>query len=184
MSRTRGRPGLGEGLALDDILAAAFAQLDESGRQGLTMRGVATRLGVTPMSLYHHVENRAALLRSMAEQVYAQVLDDSDDTLPGRAQVRSLLMRYVEAVLRYPQLTLAIFTEPQAFDGLAQQITERLTALLTTLTAQPLLWRDILVDHAHGCGVALALSAPLGDNTAALAAYGQALDRLLAQPLD
>jgi hypothetical protein len=41
--------------------------------------------------------------------------------------------------------------------------------LLAALTDAPLAWRDILVDHAHGSGLARAAQAP----------YRQALDRLL-----
>lgn len=43
------------------IAAAALAVADARGVKGFTMRAVAEALGVTPMALYHHVENKAAL---------------------------------------------------------------------------------------------------------------------------
>jgi hypothetical protein len=88
------------------------------------------------------------------------------------------LTRYYDAVVTHPQLTLAIFAEPAAFAGASREITDRLTELLAALTPAHLLWRDILVDHAHGSG--LALIAARGD-TARVEAYRQALDCLLAQ---
>lgn len=156
MTRPRGRPAHGNGVARDDILTTALTLLDESGGHGLTLRALATRLGVTPMSLYHHVGDHAGLLRALSDRVYAEVSESVDEPADHRAQIRGLLTRYYRAVGRHPQLTLAIFATPEAFAGVTCQITDRLTTLLAAITAEPVLWRDILVDHAHGSGVALA----------------------------
>ena len=43
------------------IAAAALAVADAEGAAGFTMRAVAQALGVTPMALYHHVQDKAAL---------------------------------------------------------------------------------------------------------------------------
>lgn len=179
MNRPRGRPAGGAGVTRETILSAALALLDEDGAS-LAMRALATRLGVTPMSLYHHVGDRAGLLQALCERVYGAVLDGHEAGPDARAQVRTLLVRYHDAVGRHPQLTLAIFAEPAAFAGTAQRITEHLTGLLATLTPEPRLWRDILVDHAHGSG--LALCAARGDVAqleAMRAQYGRALDCML-----
>lgn len=180
MTRPRGRPAQGIGVALHDILTAALALLDEGGGQGLTMRALASRLGVTPMSLYHHVKDRAGLLRALSDRVYGEVLDGTGSYLDPQEEVRELLVRYYDAVGRHPQLTLAIFAEPEAFAGVSRQITDRLTALLATFTPEPVLWRDILIDHAHGSG--LALTSVRGDKKQIgnmREQYQQALDRLL-----
>lgn len=160
MTRARGRPVQGSGVTADEVLKEALALLDESGGQGLTMRALATRLGVTPMSLYRHVGSRDELLRALSDQVYADVLAPTRSfdakSSPGPAAViTSLLTRYHGAISKHPQLTLSIFSAPKAFAGVAREITDRLTALLGELTDQPRLWRDILVDHAHGSGLAL-----------------------------
>lgn len=180
MSRPRGRPAHGSGVARDDILATALAMLDEGGGQGLTMRSLASRLGVTPMTLYHHVEDRAGLLRALSDRVYGEVLEVPGDAGDPIAEVRALLVRYHDVVGRHPQLTLAIFSEPQAFAGVTRQITERLDAMLATVTRDFVLWRDILVDHAHGSG--LAIVSGRGDSLqvdALRERYAQALDCLL-----
>ncbi|GGY60818.1 hypothetical protein GCM10007387_49290 [Pseudoduganella albidiflava] len=175
-------------MARDAILAAALALLEEGNGAGLTMRGLAARLGVTPMSLYHHVADRTALLVALSDMVYGEVMVPPDATGSAagppeecRAELRALLVRYHDAVGRHPQLTLAIFAEPAAFAGVTRRITERLETLLAMLTPAHLLWRDVLVDHAHGSG--LALMAARGDAQAAAAMreqYGRALDCLLA----
>ena len=180
MTRPRGRPARGQGVTRDAILDAALALLDEDGDAGLTMRSLAARLGVTPMSLYHHVTDRAGLLRALSDRLYGGVLQGVDEAGGPVEGIRMVLTRYYDAVITHPQLTLAIFVEPAAFAGASREITDRLTALLAALTPAYLLWRDILVDHAHGSG--LALIAARGDAArvdALRAAYRQALDCLL-----
>jgi AcrR family transcriptional regulator len=167
-------------VARDNILTAALNLLDEGGGQGLTMRALATRLGVTPMSLYHHVEDRAGLLRALSDRIYAEVLEGTGGLVGHRAEVQAILIRHHDAVGRHPQLTLAIFAALEAFAGVTRQITDRLTVLLAEITAEPGLWRDILVDHAHGSG--LTLSSARSDQRRAQALqeqYQLALDRLL-----
>lgn len=180
MTRPRGRPAPGTGVARDAILTTALTLLDEGGGQGLTMRALAARLGVTPMSLYRHVGDQAGLLRALSDRVYAEVLEGLPGLADPRADIQTLLIRYHQAVGRHPQLTLAVFATPEAFAGVTRQITDRLTTLLTEITAEPILWRDMLVDHAHGSG--LALASARGDQMQAqamLEQYQQALDRLL-----
>lgn len=180
MTRPRGRPAQGNGLVRDDILAAALQLLDEGGGSGLTMRALATRLGVTPMGIYHHVKDRMGLLRALSDRVYAEVLECGGGQLDQRSEIEAILTRYHQTVRRHPQLTLAIFTAPEAFAGVTCRITGRLTTLLAEITTQPCLWCDILIDHAHGSG--LALASVHGDQRRGLALqehYRQALHRLL-----
>ena len=181
MTRPRGRPTRGQGVTLDAILDAALALLAQDGGRGLSMRALAAQMNLTPMSLYHHVEDRAGLLRLLADKVYGGVLDGAESPADGVAAVRELLVRYHDAVGRHPQLTLAIFAEPAALAGAAQRITERLEALLEPLGAEYILWRDILVDHAHGSGLALGAFYGHPEQAAALREqYRRALDALLA----
>jgi AcrR family transcriptional regulator len=170
VNRPRGRPASGSGVSRDDILDAALALLDEGGGQGLTMRALAKRLDVTAMSFYRHVGDHAGLLRALSDRVYAVVLEPHGDEEDAVAEIRRLLTRYHRAVASHPQLTLAIFAAPDAFAGVTRHITDRLTDLLAQLTDEPQLWRDILVDHAHGSGLAQGSEKQ----------YLQALTRLMA----
>jgi AcrR family transcriptional regulator len=51
----------------DRIAAAALTIADRHGADGFTMRAVALALGVTPMALYHHVRDKAALVTLLVE---------------------------------------------------------------------------------------------------------------------
>jgi AcrR family transcriptional regulator len=49
------------------ILAAAMRLLEKGGQEAVTMRRVAKAVGVTAMAIYHHVPDREALLRALAD---------------------------------------------------------------------------------------------------------------------
>jgi AcrR family transcriptional regulator len=54
------------------IAVAALAVADEHGSKGFTMRAVAERLGVTPMALYHHVDDKAGLVALVVDEVIGE----------------------------------------------------------------------------------------------------------------
>lgn len=56
----------------DRIAAAALAVADAKGAAGFTMRAVAQALCVTPMALYHHVEDKAALAALLVDAAIRQ----------------------------------------------------------------------------------------------------------------
>ncbi len=56
----------------EQIAEAALAVADERGAAGFTMRAVAETLGVTPMALYHYVEDKAALVALVVDASIAE----------------------------------------------------------------------------------------------------------------
>lgn len=52
-----------------DVLDGAMAILDEYGLGDLTMRKLATSLGVQPGALYWHFPNKQTLLGAMADRI-------------------------------------------------------------------------------------------------------------------
>lgn len=66
------------GLSLDRIIAVGVELADAEGLTGLTMRGVAQRLGFTTMSLYRHVSGRDQLVDLMRDAVTGPVPPDPD----------------------------------------------------------------------------------------------------------
>ncbi|GIH78414.1 transcriptional regulator [Planobispora longispora] len=55
------------------IIEAARALLEEEGRDGLTMRALAERLGIRAPSLYKHFPDKAAVEAALIEQGLAEV---------------------------------------------------------------------------------------------------------------
>jgi TetR/AcrR family tetracycline transcriptional repressor len=56
-----------------DVVRAAIDVIDEAGLAGLTLRGVASRLGVSAPTLYWHVKDKRHLLDLVADRVMADV---------------------------------------------------------------------------------------------------------------
>src|SRR5579863_7370156 len=54
-------------MSKDRIFAAARAILDDEGIEGLSVRKVATRAGVSPMAMYRHFADKGALLNALMD---------------------------------------------------------------------------------------------------------------------
>ena len=85
------------GLTKAAIVQAALDLLDETGMDGLTVRALASRLGVQAPALYWHVRNKQALLDEMATQIWRQV-GDVMAGLPGDLPWREVMETYAATV--------------------------------------------------------------------------------------
>ena len=89
-------------LSRERIVAAAVELLDARGLDGLTMRGLADRLGAGVMSLYWHVDNKENVfdlaLDSVLEYRATAPLGEDQD---WRAQVADMLEDWRACMLRH-----------------------------------------------------------------------------------
>lgn len=85
----------------DRILAAAVEIADERGVGAVTMREVASRLGVEAMSLYNHVANKDEILDGMADLV-AEQFDLPEDVDHWREAMRRRAASAHEVFGRHP----------------------------------------------------------------------------------
>ena len=141
----------------ESILSEALSILNADGLDGLSMRALATRVGINPMTIYHHFKDRDGLIKSLAEWVYADVA--APETGDAHARARSLLTAYYAKVVLYPALTLAIFARPAVFPDHAMRITRELMIFLSEgnhSSQRSMRWTHILVDYTHGAALAVA----------------------------
>lgn len=108
--RRRGRRPLNRG----EIVAAAVALVEAEGLAALTMRRVADGLGVAPMSIYRHVEDRRGLLLAMLDEVASGI--SPDEAATPRAEVVGILDALHRAFLEHPWVVPVL-----ASDGLASR---------------------------------------------------------------
>jgi TetR/AcrR family transcriptional regulator, tetracycline repressor protein len=82
-------------LDIDRLVSAAFEQLEDVGLDGLTMRRLASRLGVQAPALYWHVGDKAELLGAMARDIYASAYAavPSAETWPEWLKLFGLTLR-------------------------------------------------------------------------------------------
>ena len=159
MKRPPGRPPKADAAASrHDMVVAALDHLDREGADSFTMRAIAERLGINPMTIHHHFGSRDGLISAIAEAVFAQVAAPKDGTPIDR--IVWLLKDYYAQVLRHPALTMLIFSRPNVFPKEAERITNELSTLLNEVglpDQRARLWRDILVDFTHGAALATAM---------------------------
>ena len=62
-------PGPARSVSPDAILDAAFAELVARGPAALSLRGVASRVGLAAAALYTYFPSKSALMRGMVERL-------------------------------------------------------------------------------------------------------------------
>ncbi|MFJ8820298.1 TetR/AcrR family transcriptional regulator [Streptomyces sp. NPDC102467] len=90
-------------LTLDRIAAAAVELADEEGAAAVTMRRLATKLGVAPMAAYRHVSGKGDLWALMFDRVSAG-LTVPDEVADWREVLGSFALQTRELMLRHPWL--------------------------------------------------------------------------------
>jgi AcrR family transcriptional regulator len=92
----------------EDIIRAAIKTIMTSGYEDMTIRSLAARLGVAPMSLYRHIRDKDDLLDEVVDRLLAQAWRPSaaeDDwqawVIEAAAQMRAFLVSQPAALHVY-----------------------------------------------------------------------------------
>ncbi len=111
-----GRPRSGEErLSRQAILEAALRIVDTEGLDAMTMRRLASTLGVNPMSIYHHLPNKAAVFAGLAELVFGQLESAApDDSVPWQDELVDAARAYRAALRAHPNLALQVLSDTSA----------------------------------------------------------------------
>jgi AcrR family transcriptional regulator len=150
-----GRPRSGEErLSRQAILEAALRIVDDEGIEAMTMRRLAATLGVNPMSIYHHLPNKAAVFAGLAELVFADVdSPDPGDGVPWQDQLKDAARAYRNALRAHPNLALQVLSDTSAVSDVVVTTVEPFYRALDRAGLSP---RQIfesvntLIDFIHG----------------------------------
>lgn len=124
-------------LTRDAILRAALDLVDAEGIDGLSMRRLGAALDVDPMSLYHHVPSKSALVSGLVERTFSEMARP-DSRGPWQARVRAWAQGYRELALRHPGLALQIVADAAAVSTAMLSISEPLYEALADAGQPPL----------------------------------------------
>ena len=115
------------------ILGQAFAILNEMGLEGLTLRRLATRLGVQAPAIYWHFKSKQDLLDEMATQVFREALQEApgydaaqtwqDWALSYCVGLRGTLLRYREGAKMFSGTYLTDATLYAPMDASLRKLT-------------------------------------------------------------
>lgn len=107
-----GRAGRGR-LSRDGIIDAALGLIDDGGLDALTMRNLGRTLGVDPMAVYGHFDDKAALVEAVVEHQVTRLR-----TVPGPLSedpveaVVQVWLHYREVLLEHPHLAPLVARRP------------------------------------------------------------------------
>jgi AcrR family transcriptional regulator len=137
------------------VVAEALAVIAQDGAQALTMRALATRLGVVPGALYHHVGNKQQLHDLVLDGVLAEIDFDLDPSMPWAEQLKILAHRLRQVLEAHPGVAAILKTR----DPLGPHSLALAEALLSPLQAAGFGDREaglaffLLVDYTIGFAV-------------------------------
>lgn len=99
-------------LSPERIYRTALGLIEENGVDDLSMRKLAGALGVDAMSIYHHVENKQALLQGVFQTVQEEL--PLPDPMPAdwKEALRQLGKGFHHLAQRYPGIFPAMITSP------------------------------------------------------------------------
>ena len=152
--RGAGRPRAGqEPLTRERILEAALRVVDGEGMEALSMRRLAAELGVNPMSIYHHLPGKGAVISGLVGLVFSGMRVPPTGGLPWRGRVRAYARAHREVVRSHPNLALEIVSDAAAVSEAVLSGAEPLYGALEEAGLAPAMVvraADSLVDFVHG----------------------------------
>jgi AcrR family transcriptional regulator len=102
----------------DAIRAAALRILETEGPEAVSLRRVATAVGITPMAIYHHFPSREALLHDVCDAEFdrhAALLVADQEQAGGSIETRLTrnLDTFLDFALQRPHVYDFVFSQPR-----------------------------------------------------------------------
>lgn len=91
-------------LSRDRVLEGAIALADEVGMDGFTIRKLATAIDVKPMTIYHHLPNKEAIVDGMIDLIFAEI-DSPPTGIDWKAAIRHRACSARAVLARHPWAT-------------------------------------------------------------------------------
>jgi AcrR family transcriptional regulator len=98
------------------IAETALKLLEAGGEDGVSMRRVATAVGITPMAIYHHFADRKALLNFVVDREftkYSESLEASPRRGTYESQILTCMDAYIDYAFAHPRIFDYVFAEPR-----------------------------------------------------------------------
>lgn len=123
------RHGPRQGLTIDQVIAAATDLADADGLDAVTMRRVASPLGVVPMTLYTYVPGKAELLDLMLDTAYMRMPRADTTGQPWRQRVTAVAEENRALFETHPWAATICTIRPPLGPGLMAKYEHELDAL-------------------------------------------------------
>ena len=111
-------------LSRDAILDRAVAVADAEGIDAVSVRRLARDLGVTPMALYWHVDDKNALLHALGDRLLGGLDLTVDERMPWPEQLRAFVVSFTAVLRAHPSAAMLIGSLPTVASANALGATE------------------------------------------------------------
>ena len=108
-----GRPRLSKSA----VVSRALELADRGGVDALTIRRLATELGVTPMALYWHFRSKEDLLAALSDHIWSEVDLELDQLAPWPGQLRAIMESLVSVLRAHPAGAQLVLMHEKESDG-------------------------------------------------------------------
>jgi AcrR family transcriptional regulator len=119
------------------VIDRALALADASGLDGLTIRKLATDLGVTPMALYWHFRGKDELLNGLADRIWSEIDVDVDPAAPWTEQLRGMLVSLVAVLRAHPAAPALLLHAEKLLSPVTLRVTETALEVLRSAGFSP-----------------------------------------------
>src|ERR1700759_2174434 len=111
----RRRPGPRRALTEDEILDATLRLLDEGGANGVSIRGIAAKVGVAPNAVYTYFPDKAAVIRALVDRLFGEIDHGvfADRAQPWRQRVESLAVELRARLAAHPGAVALMIGQPR-----------------------------------------------------------------------
>ena len=140
----------------DQLLDETLALLEEGGLAAVTMRALARRLAIDPMTAYQYVDDKDALLRAAAARAYER-LDVPRVRGDWRARLTALAIAYVAMLVGARELLRYVTGDPDALRAPVRAFDAHFRAAVAPLRLGPRAYaaaQGAFVDFLHGFALA------------------------------
>ncbi len=120
------RPRLSKAAVVERGLALA----DAEGLDNVTIRRLATELGVTPMALYWHFRSKDELMTGLADSIWTEIDVNVDPEADWSAQLRSIMESLVHVLRIHPSASQLLISGEKRTSEAALVATERTLEIL------------------------------------------------------
>jgi TetR/AcrR family transcriptional regulator, tetracycline repressor protein len=140
------------------VVDRALRLADADGLDALTIRKLATDLGVTPMALYWHFRSKDELLEGLAERLWGEIDVNVDRAAPWPDQLRWLLESLLRVLRAHPAASQLMLRGEKSNEA-AFNATEIALEVLRGGGFDPVIASEI-VRSAMWTGIMLVMSEP------------------------
>jgi AcrR family transcriptional regulator len=135
-------------LSREQVVASALELLDAEGLQGFSMRKLAARLDVDPMTIYWHIKGRERILDAVAAAVLADVRVGGQG--PWWRRVEHALREHRRVLKAHPAVLELLLTHPVRSAEAWAGGNEALELLERHVGAEAHTWLRSLVSYVNG----------------------------------